>query len=717
MTLDQYKLCPCGSGKKIKFCCSRDILSDLERLDRMIEGEQRLAAIEKIESLLKKYPDRASLLMIKAEVELALKEWSKAHQTVDKLLEVAPTNPSVLALPAILAIVEERDIFRAVELLQRAFSTVEGVVTARIYEAVMLVAMSLVNAGLPMAAKGHLQLALALSDAKDERCTSTLMQLNHSRSIPLIMREPLDLHTAPQDVTWKIEFQTTMEEVYRGRWLSGSEKLSDMAGRILDAPAILWNLGVLSAWLGNNERASSTFQSYARIREVPLDQRVYAEALAHLLDTDVSGRMVDVVSQTYNVSDVDRLMEVCLSNDRLRRIDAPQSQSDEPPPKGAFEVLDKPLPESDTDIKSEQVPKMVASVLIFGKQTDREARIHAQIPQTSDEAETIEFIKSWGDGLIGEKTEEQTVSQLPRVAAEVFGQWRLPDGTPPEKQDELQQELRRNALLEKWPQIPSPLYDGKSPAEATTQGQYKIPLLAELLIMDITAREGNWDVDLNELRTKLDLPLRETINADEVDLESLPVHDIALLDIPTLTDSQLLIVYRRSYSVMAVQSLRGSALQLIDRPGMDEKFDKVEAYDILSDISATTDEALEYLEKARKLATAEGESPAQWLIDELEIRLMRGEVDIFVSLLKEIETRYIKEPGVGPMLLQVLSRYGLVTPDGRVMVPRTGASPDAQAQPEPAVSGVWTPDGETAPPPAQSDEAKQESKLWVPGMD
>lgn len=715
MTLDQYKLCPCGSGKKIKFCCSRDILADLERLDRMIQGEQRLAAVEKIDSLLRKYPDRPSLLMIKAEVELTLKELDKARETVKRLLEVAPTNPSVLALPAILAIIDERDTQRAVVLLQKAFSAVDGVVTARVYEAVMLVAMSLMHAGLPMAAKGHLQLALALSDAKDERCTSTLMQLNHSRSIPLVMREPLDLQPAPEDVTWKIEFETTMDEVYRGRWLTGSEQLSDMAGRILDAPAILWNLGVLSTWLGDNEKATSTFRSYARIRQVSMDQRVYAEALAQLLDPVASGRAIDIVGQSYPISDVDRLMEFCLSNERLRRIEPPAREGDEPPPKAAFDVLDKPLPENATELQVDQVPKMLATVLIYGKQTDRDARLEVHIAQTCDAASTVEYIKSWGGELIGEKTDELTITRVPRLAAEVIGQWRLPEGTTPEKQIELLQQLRRTALLEKWPQLPSPLYGDTSPAAAATESQYKIPLLAELLLLDITAEEGDWEVDFNELRAKLELPLREPLDADDIDLERLPVHDIARLDIPALNDQQLLTVYRRSYSVMAVQPLREAASELTDRPSLDDKIDKVEAYDILSDIASTTDEALEYLERARKLATAEGESPAQWLIDELEIRLQRGEVDIFVSLLKEIETRYIKEPGVGPMLMEVLARYGLVTPDGRVMVPRTGA-PSETRQPEPAASTVWTPDAGSSPAP-QSEEPKQESKLWVPGMD
>ena len=71
-----------------------------------------------------------------------------------------------------------------------------------------------------------------------------------------------------------------------------------------------------------------------------------------------------------------------------------------------------------------------------------------------------------------------------------------------------------------------------------------------------------------------------------------------------LSDEQLLVVYRRAYSVMAVRALRAVALEVIDRPSLDEKIDKVEAYDILSDVANDSDEALAYLEKARQLARA-----------------------------------------------------------------------------------------------------------------
>ncbi len=258
MTLDPYKLCPCGSGKKVKFCCSRDIGQELERVQRMLEGEQRMAALEKLESLLRKHPDRPSLLTLKAEAELLRQETAGARTTIERLLQVAPENPTAYALSAMLQVLDSGEIQVAVQQLQRAFDVMEASVTPRMYEALVMLGMHLAGASLPVAAKGHLQLALALSNAQDKKASSLLMHLNQSHDIPLLLREPLQLADCPEDVTWKIEFEAAMAEVYRGRWLRGAQKLDDMAKRILDAAPILQNLAVLRL-VGTESRSGQSF--------------------------------------------------------------------------------------------------------------------------------------------------------------------------------------------------------------------------------------------------------------------------------------------------------------------------------------------------------------------------------------------------------------------------------------------------------------------------
>ena len=55
----------------------------------------------------------------------------------------------------------------------------------------------------------------------------------------------------------------------------------------------------------------------------------------------------------------------------------------EPPPKSAFYLFDRPLPESGQPQTAENVPNALGQLLLWGKQTDREARVVALSLPTS----------------------------------------------------------------------------------------------------------------------------------------------------------------------------------------------------------------------------------------------------------------------------------------------------------------------------------------------
>ena len=91
MATDLYARCPCGSGKKIKFCC-KDIITDIERIERMLQGDQRTSAVERINKLLEKHPDRPALLALRGQGLIELEQLGEAVGTLERLLEIEPTN-------------------------------------------------------------------------------------------------------------------------------------------------------------------------------------------------------------------------------------------------------------------------------------------------------------------------------------------------------------------------------------------------------------------------------------------------------------------------------------------------------------------------------------------------------------------------------------------------------------------------------------------------
>ena len=147
MSIDSYAYCPCGSGKKIKFCCCADLMADLGRVVRMFEGEQRLACLSEVDKLIASGKDRAAFLAIKVRLELELEEYEKAEKTVDQLIEKSPDNPLALCQRAILDAGDPDSDSDGVEPLQRALEVCDGKIPAELLGAMHAVAVRLVSEG------------------------------------------------------------------------------------------------------------------------------------------------------------------------------------------------------------------------------------------------------------------------------------------------------------------------------------------------------------------------------------------------------------------------------------------------------------------------------------------------------------------------------------------------------------------------------------------
>src|SRR5687768_11875549 len=103
MALDPYTPCPCGSGKKLKFCECAAEAADLEKILTAIDGDQRVAALDQINRVLAHKPHQKAMLALKGIVQMQLGEETGAKETVKTFLGVAPGNPVALTLSSLLA--------------------------------------------------------------------------------------------------------------------------------------------------------------------------------------------------------------------------------------------------------------------------------------------------------------------------------------------------------------------------------------------------------------------------------------------------------------------------------------------------------------------------------------------------------------------------------------------------------------------------------------
>jgi tetratricopeptide (TPR) repeat protein len=701
MAIDPYSPCPGGTGKKIKFCCP-DLVGELEKIERMLGAEQRAACSDHVDQLLTKFPDRACLLSYKAALDSELGRPEKALATIEKYLQVYPDNPVALAELALAQIGREGG-RAAVETLQRAIAAAGQQFPGQTYEALGAVAQALLAEGHVIAARGHLMLQIGLTQAQDPAPLQLLSRINSSPSIPLLFKQDVNLVECPPDALWKTDFNKAMEFAFHGAWLKAAQQLAELAEKAGRWPAIMRNLATLRAWMADTAGTIEALRAYATGAGVALDDAVEAEALAQLLDREAVDQ-IDVITLHYPIRDFEQLQARLFAHSQTPRMPidlARLGTEDQPPPKGAYFVLDCAVPATGAGIAREQIPRVVGQAFVFGKQTDRGALLEVVTYRTDELDLTRKALAEVaGDAL--EPPTEEVSGQVPAVDHALSWNWRLPEDTPAEQRLALMAAERAGVLSNRWTGLPQKLFGGKAPAEVAPDPQYRVPLLAAILLLELSSDSALSELDYNALRIKLGLPTPEPVDPNEFPSAEVPLARLTRVDVSRFSDEALLTNFERAQHFRHVRALRRLAEELVRRPEFKQPDAKAAAYGVLAHTETDLQRAAGYLDAARKAAEAAGRSTAPWDLTELSLRIAHGDLTAADRVLHHIRTEHIREPGVAQALYQALLDAGVINPDGS---PAMGAAAPA------AAPGLVMPGDAAAAPAAQG------SKIWTPGSE
>lgn len=719
--LDPYSFCPCGSGKKLKFCC-QDMATEMQRIHEMLEGGQRAAALEHIESLEKKFPDRAYLVTTKALLQSILGSDDKAAATLEDFLSRHPGHPVALAEQAVVT-AARHGALAGIQPLQRAMEASSEALSGRVVAAVSRLGELLLMEGRVAAARGHFVLAYSLNP-QDELSLQLLARFFASPNIPLVLKNEQALVPAPAGAEWAAEFDAAVTDARRGLWWRAADKLKSLSPKADAAPELWRNLAVLRSWLADNAGAITALRKYASLT-ADADDAVDAEALAQIYDGIADQDVIDELRAAVDLRNPDAANEAFASSKQFTPFRWESLEidfGDQPPPRSAYFLLDRPLPATGVDIRREDIPRIVARLLIFGRQTDREARVEVFVRRTD-----LDLVKRNlaallpADSLGSWPEQPEKIDEVPTAEAALSWSWRLPDDTPPAHIRELLEAARRDAVLNVWTQTPLTRFDGKTPAVAAGEETYRTSLAAAVLLIELSFSQASTTAVFDELRAKLKITQPQAPDPAAFGPLGVPYTRLHRLDAAKLTDDDLVMNFQRALQVVARQAVRKLGLEVVGRASLKGKIDLAGVYGHLADLEEASDEAIRYIDLARKEAEEQKQSTAPWDLEEVELRLRRGEPQEFGRLVEHIQSQHLREPGVAQALMQLLYQAGIIGQDGRprnlpgggVGVP--GVSVPGAAMPSaPAESGgLWTPDAGSSTAPAGGGK----SGLWVPGMD
>jgi tetratricopeptide (TPR) repeat protein len=710
MALDVYSACPGGTGKKIKFCCS-DFLGELQKIDRMVAGEQYLACLQHIDRLMAREPgrDRPCLMATKGLLLRATGQNDAAGAHAADFLAKHPNNQIALAESAILTV--QTDARAALGALQRALRYADGGISPRTYEAMGYVAADLLDEGYWLPGRALLQFQVAIQE-QDDQPVEMLLSLNRSTEIPLLLRDDPPVLPCPDGVKWRDRYLSAVETVGRGDWETAARKLTELAADAPDSSVIWRTLATLRGWLTDNDGGIEALRKYAALRfreEGELEDAVEAEATAMLLSPDPLGDQLDVFHATWTVKDVERLQEALLSSPRLQSLPFDPAQfagGETPPPKAAFIVLDRPAVETSEGLNLDNMPRAAGHAMLFGRQTDREARLEMM----NVAADELPAVKALVGELAGDAVEPDTNDEVVRRWSASQKMLSLamqpPRGTSPEQLRDLLARHFENGLLKQWPDLKLGILDDRTPREAAGDATCRVRLLAAIMVLEHWSERSLHEFDFNRLRGCLGLPVLGPIDPQNRPVAELPLVRLGRLALEGLVDGELVLAYRRAAAFAIRPAMQKFAQAIIERPSLSGKPEQLPAYGTLARTAEDPAKAMQYINQGRLAAERAGHSSASWDLLELSLRFGQREGHDAMRLIEHLQSKHLEEPGVGEALTHMLIEVGLLRPDGTPAFGPDGREPVHAAAAEAAAEPgkLWTPDS------AQSGGGK----LWTP---
>lgn len=710
--MDPYAPCPCGSGKKVKFCCQA-ILPEMAKIERLQENNQPHMALQLIDKLLKDHPDNGWLVTQRAMALFNDEEFAEARDGLVPFLRNSPEHPLANAMLA-LAVAQLEPIEKSKKVIHRAFlksMAAEPQLVAIL--AGKLVAHYL-EEGFDMAARQHMAIVLRLgSDQDRQRTLMAMLELDSDTSVPYPLRggQPLPEYEPAEGLESKLK---KAQRLYiHGCFAESANILKEM---VEDDPASapLWHtLGLMRVWDADEQKAAKALHTAAGLYD-DFDKAVELETVAQLLDRRQKENSVASRIDSYNVESLSKLLTRLDNEDRLCRI----PQMEEPSGISAsYDILDRNVPTDDElgELTLDNAPRSIGRLTLLDQQdADSKATAHVTAIEGERLQTSIEIFEK-AAGELAEKMEddEEAANDDDVVAWYAEDELALtesaffPPKTPAKVRQELRKEFVEKCIHETWMTTPQKSLQNQSPAEAKGNDELKVSLAAAVRVFDAFLDRRDLILDQNQLRDELGIPHPQPIQPEEdLDLNTLTVTQLQDISFEGMSDKLFGLVMQRAlvikhcgFGYKVLKEFLENRPELVD----ESEEEAGQAYANLADIcsrSLREDEALQWIEQgfARSKEKNGGfEQLLMWKMRELQYRSRNLDDPELKNLLLELWNYYGgKLPAVRERLEQFVAALEIDPPwEGAIVTPQSIAA-----------EGNWAAEGEGS--------GSGEKKLWLP---
>ncbi len=717
---DAQSYCPGGLAQTVKECGCSHLVPKLTAIGRAWGGNQRRAAIDQLDVLIRKEGMRPCIVMMKLEILLEMEAFDEAAETAQQFVEAAPDLASPRAKLA--EILARKNDARAIDVFLQATDRYDGhrEDNAHILQAALLIlhwyAVSKFD---PLAAGAF---AYVVARVFTGEHAAELARLLGGRPETKNAAIFAGSHIGPSEETGKSDiferipgFEDAIKECMRGRMVRAAERLEELAEEHPGELELLREAACCYAGASQSEKAAGVLRRIADNPRLSDAWRLWVRSVLQWYEAVVVKPECFRSRIVVEVADVEKVLELFHAHDQSLVLPGVPEQLKElkPPPKVGFILISQPVltklsSEEVAEVTPERVPRFLGLALLFGRQTDRPARLEMMV-----DAEDVADVRSLLESILGDQAVRFNVElrdvAVPRVLVPRI-QWQ-PLGAHVDDARALVEQCDQWWVDEVWPELPHPGLEGKTPREAKADPALADALAAAVFNLEVYFGTIGKEVDLGRLRASLNVP--EIAEADpwETPVEYLPLPQWTRVDLVKLGMEDAIHLMDRALRFGYVSAVRKLLPHVAELFGDDETVRLANLYAFAANVDPDGKRSAELYEQGAKLLESAGE-------ESFVLRFLALKNAVEASVTEELPQRVAaayeaaKEEEQRLGVFRLLYEHGFLQPSERgEPLEESGAS--AAAVPA-AESGLWTPDSDA---PAEEPAPQKESKLWLPGMD
>lgn len=729
MSVDHYAICPCGNGKKIKFCKCKDSVDQMDQVLTMVEGGQVVPGLDRLKTILEEHPDAAWAFAIRGRLLLDLREYDSLAENAERFIRLQPSNPLALTQRAA-ALVLAGEMQPATDSLLEALNESGQEVDAFLMDVALIVAMGLAQNGVILSSRVFALLAISSQGYEAEQANQFLSQLDTSPNVNHLLKSVPQLIERPADADWGERYDEAVGLLRSNKVLLAQDKFESLKRVATAEPAILSGLFHCAIWRGDLDRQTEMAVQLSAVESLDEFTRTRYRAIGGLL-SPIDTFSVNAQTVRLSFDDIDQAEMALIASDRTSQFSAQRLAQVQVPegevrPRSAFFIADGVI-DSDAETPSAaDTPATLGIVMVFGRQTDQEPQAVAY-DVTEDRVEAVgEVLKS---AIPTGKLTLDDPQPIPMTFA-------LDDRPAIQIQPKSMAEMARfnrefaNSHDGKRAcSLPLPILGGKSLAEVADDRSLAFEKACVVRVLEGQERVVSLPDVLKDVYSISKVAQPDGVTPTEETMSELSPADFFRVNPENLPPMHLYVLASNARSTGSTNACSRFAQMLVEKltsEGADGKDNAeqdgrmtMEGYIMWMMSTPEPSEAIAIGDNAVEFAQANGIQFSSILLAKLELCLSMADQDGFRDSITAIEKHYGSDPAVMARVQQLLMQLGIIRPDGSPrQAPAAPAGGPSEFTPAPppaqAEGGVWTPDQPSSPSPSGGEGG---GKLWVPGMD